>query len=281
MASFSIVCLTHCKLTLCIYVKSKESQKWKVDGMWKATSVQMAFFVSTSTAIDAEKLYTDAYGVEPNSAQKNRVVSPTNPILSQALGSDDDLQYIIQVQPGRVDFFVTPAEKPEKSVDPYANLIETRHGLSMLMQAAENCAEQLASLRVAIIANLAEPVSSYQEGSAKVAEMIGTALPLSDGSDIQFQWNVPIAWDRDYRINRLLRVAILGFQQVAFQNAVGQPLIPISEEKFATSLMIDVNTVPLPVSFPEGVSKAALQEIHRIVIGLAESRDPFGSLRNG
>ena len=242
--------------------------------MWNAATLQLSYFVTSNIGLDAEALFTQGFLAEPESVQRNRVVSASNPNLSVATGVKDGYQVSVQVQPGRADFFVTPDGSQDLAENQLVRLFPTEGGLAILTFAEQQLALSNV-IRVAIVLQLCDPIVSYDFGARAIQELVGTKFPLSPGSDLLFQMNVRKVAGSGHELNRLLRTGILAFHEVAVSLSQDSQAVPISDVRFATSLMIDVNCVQLPVPIDVAEQHTLFRAIHGEVMNLANAANAF------
>ncbi|MDL2403252.1 hypothetical protein [Rhizobium mayense] len=215
--------------------------------IWRSQSVQFVWFLTSVENIHAATIFQKVAGQSPDSSQQNRVPSPSNPFLSLASGVAYNRELRVQVQPGRVDIFVMPVDTSDPA--PEIPFIDTALEVNTLVEAiTTNDIVWPTAIRQAIVANLFEPAESQAEASKLFFERAGLSSFVPETSDEVFQINRrKKLTSAPETLNRLLRFGIATFQEyiVQVQPNAGPagPAVPMSETKFATSLILDLNTV--------------------------------------
>ena len=124
---------------------------------WGAVSVRSAIFTTAFDATRVDEIYLRAFGQQPSGYQGAPAGFPNSP--SQASGVDKHGQLLLQKQPGRLDFLITPSEPPRTGTT--LTLKDHISSLDAVQSAAVKIAgEQERISRVALIAEFASSMGS-------------------------------------------------------------------------------------------------------------------------
>jgi len=217
--------------------------------VWGSQSIQFVWFVTSVDGLKADNLYESILAHEADNVQRNKIPSPANPFLGVATGSMDDIQYQMQVQPGRVDLIVSPlADDNDSEGD--VRLLDTYAEISKIIDHFDKRAIAWpGAVRLSIVANLVWPAPDVDTAVDKFFQQTGLNLQLDGITDPILQLNrrksLPAA---GVDINRVVRFGTATYQQFVIQlsqdvSAISTP-VPISIQRFATSVTLDFNTIP-------------------------------------
>ncbi len=215
--------------------------------IWGSQSVQFVWFVTSPDGLVASNLYELLIGQHPDNFQRNKTLSPATPFFSQASGDIDDIEYVIQVNPGRVDFVMSRATggQPLSGIP----LLDTKKEIETTLKRFEQVgANWPDAIRLSIIANLLLPVPDFKSANKHFFETTGIDLAIGDVTDTFLQINRRKQISDSLAINRIMRFGTLVIQQFAMDifpggASPGNPF-PVSAQQFATSLTLDFNSNP-------------------------------------
>lgn len=210
--------------------------------LWDAQSIQFVWFLTTAEGVKVDAIFEAIVGEEPTSLQRNKMPGPTNPFIGIASGSFGIDEARVQLQPGRVDLFIHPNEMLDDGDIP---VISTEAVLDRVYSALASHQSLLPeAIRLAFVCNFMKPVETAEEGRAIVTDLLSLNLDLTDFTDLLFQINRRKQLYSGVSINRLLRWNSVALQRFVV-NLPGQQGIvtPALKEKYAASLMVDLNTV--------------------------------------
>jgi hypothetical protein len=198
---------------------------------WQAESFRLSVFLVPSVRANAERWWTRVAGADP----ENRNAKPARGELIESgfLGGN---VLTLSVQPGRIDWFLTPNIFPEgddgstlgiKSVGPFESTCQ--FFLRTLITWLNDCP---AIVRLAFGAVLLEPVDNRQAGYLRIAEYLPAVKIDPTGSeDFFYQINRPRESRavRGLRLNRLSKWSVSSYQplNIAIGLPVGQPGQPL------------------------------------------------------
>lgn len=248
--------------------------------MWKATSIQLALFCGSEDGLHADVLFEVGLKVAPETTQRNRTLSVTNPFFSVASGTIDGLLFSVQVQPGRVDFHVLPPQVDEVSLDGDIPLFDCEPVLQKLIDVVEALGVlALPVTRVALVPSLLKPVADYAHASQMIAEFLAADISRDSLSDLLFQVARRKNLDGHQVFNRLLRLSVLSYQ--AFGVIQDAQRMPFAEAKLGVLLMLDFNTVPGTSPFNPGRQLEIAMRLRDELLEVAKSESPVRSILDG
>ncbi len=214
--------------------------------MWIVQEVSIVWILSAMGEIDAVGIYKGCFGHDPDTFQKNKAFSPSNPTLSQASGVLSEVNLKVVIQPGRVAISFTPPDQEIELAQP--NLAIDFH---RAMQFAED-ASKLDSgafgtvVRVAMHLRAAMPVGTYAETAQSVFGMMKSGLPVDGATDVSFNINRRTELIPDHKVNRLVKFSIFSIELAIAtdQGQLTQVNAGFLEAPSAVSLLLDLNNVP-------------------------------------
>ncbi|CAD7023085.1 hypothetical protein REJC140_00088 [Pseudorhizobium endolithicum] len=219
-----------------------------VMALWESQSVQFVWFLPDVTNVRADQIYLLVTGDEAEIVQRNKVPGPANPLLGLASGTRGARAYQVQLQPGRLDVVVSPAETQD--LDDAMPLMDTAAILADIeSRAGEVSAAVGPAVRLSVVANLIKPEVDEQAATRAFLDVTEYELGYSDVRDPILQVNRRKALqDVDVQINRVMRFGVAATQHFVFQMipqvGMHSGATPISKQSFGTSLTLDFNTVP-------------------------------------
>ncbi|MGP4752853.1 hypothetical protein [Agrobacterium pusense] len=206
--------------------------------LWDTQSLQIAWFLASMEGVNVETIYSGLFGKEADSVQRSKVPTATNPFLGVASGAILSWQVVLQLQPGRLDLYVQPDPNNLSDVPPVINSDIVIGWMEQILR--EKSDSFPPAIRLAFICNFLKTAPDLESSRREIAKLIDLDERITSYSDLLFQLNrrcesgVP-----QIQLNRLLRWSTIVFQMLA--NATNMPVA--TEEKHASSLMVDVNTV--------------------------------------
>lgn len=204
---------------------------------WNANSIQIVWFTADARHLKAGEMFQLITGEEAETTQNNKAPTPFNPNLSVASGVIADKMCSVTVQVGRVDFTL---QAPNVSIEA-GSFEDTRLELTWMADVGKRMGSQFAGLsRLALVTNLVNPRGSHAEATQEVNSILGNPVKFDDSSDLLFQVNRrsnPFG-SGGVALNRFLRFAVMGQKEISLTDNIA------TAESFASSLMIDLNTVP-------------------------------------
>lgn len=245
--------------------------------MWQANSAQLALFCTTVDGLDAEKLFKLSFNQDPETSQKSRTISALNPFLSVAAGVFEGLQYVVQIQAGRLDVLVSSTPSAEINLDAEIKTFDCEVVLGRLVDVVSAvAAENLPVVRVALVAQLLQPVATYVEAARIVGGMLGSDLERDDMSDLLFQINRRKSLEPGYEMNRLVRLGVLAADTIVTQMVQGGGHMQV--QKLAASMMLDFNSVPLPDIIVPATQLLVAQQLRDEIMVVGSAANPIRSV---
>jgi len=239
---------------------------------WDALSIQVAWFASDARRVDISALYNELFATSPDAIQNNKVPTPAAPFLSAASGQFGDLAVQLHVQSARIDLFVQPPP-PTDPPDAPSSITDLEELVSNLTLYGEVVGAHLNSVnRLALVTTLFNLADSLPAANRGAAEAAGVALPGYEISDFSFQLNSRRAAPSQpqVQLNRLLKFGVLTFQTVLMDVAL-YGIAPTNRQSFASSLQIDVNTIPQLQPIPLDAQISAWSDLVAEMLALREN----------
>ena len=247
--------------------------------MWQANAVQLALFCLSVDGIDAQELFELGLGEDPETSQRSRTISQTNPFLSVASGMVADLQFVVQVQAGRIDVIVSPSQGAEVNLDAGIPTFECPPVLERLVRFVEAIMpKSLPIVRVALVVNLCKPEETYREAAEVIGSMLGMDVARDELSDLSFQVNRRKMLPSGQEMNRLVRLGVLAVQAFTFRNPQEGGPVPLSVNQIGVGLMLDFNTVPAAVAFSPAVQVELATHLKDEILLVGGADNPVRSI---
>jgi hypothetical protein len=212
---------------------------------WQVESVRVTAFPSEVVPVERISWWDDIVGVPPET-----VVSRPKTGQYQTQGEFEGRRLVLQIQPGRIDWNVSPtvqvAEEDPKIplLGPFTDVIAslTKVVASWLPQAPP-------IKRVAFGAILVQPVENRRAGYVLIKKYLpGVAIDPDGSSDFFYQINRPrpstTPIGDDLRINRLSKWSVQVAQRVTVTIDSGGIEGRAFAEEVACRLEVDINTAP-------------------------------------
>lgn len=245
--------------------------------MWQANTVQLALFCTTVDGLDAEELFNLGFNQAPETSQKSRTISALNPFLSVAAGVFDGLQYVVQIQAGRLDVVVSSNPSADINLDAAMKTFDCAIVLGRVVAFIGGIApKNLQAVRVALVAQLLHPVPTYSDAAEIVGGMLGIDVVRDDMSDLLFQVNRRKRLQSGHEVNRLVRLGVYSLDVIMSQMVQGGGQMQVSQ--LAASLMLDFNSVPLPVIFAPNTQVIVAQQLSDEILAVANAANPIRSV---
>lgn len=210
--------------------------------MWSTHTVQFVWFVSQAQNFQADEIFEQLLGKEPDGFQRNKNPSGNNPLFGSANGVVDDAAIEVRVQPGRIDVILSANEADEEPAT--FPIFDGWPILEKLVEAQCPLAFD-GCTRVAISANFAKPIGEYSEGVEIIESLTGFKHPVAVDSDFLIQLNSRKDFESS-TLNRLIRYSISAQQKLMLNvnGGVEQGLVPASDTTRAVAVLCDVNLKP-------------------------------------
>jgi hypothetical protein len=243
--------------------------------IWQSQSVQFVWFIVSTESLRADRLFEQLTTEEPDSYDRNRMPNPANPLLGAANGSVEGFQVSVQLQPGRLDVFLSPPTDDEIVASGAFPLFDTKKAIDFALAAVERAPVELQSVRCALVVNLFERTETYEKANSLMEEKVELKPTFSDYSDFVVQINRRKETTFDNKpitINRLLKFSTGIFQGVAMHiDANGTQQSPFTQQIPATLVTIDVNNVPSGRTFAKAESSSIFKVLASEALQLAET----------
>jgi hypothetical protein len=165
------------------------------------------------------------------------------------------MQYRLQRQTNRLDFFANPSPSPGTRLPTISSIPNAIRKFREQLDASSDAITAIN--RLAIVVNVSEMTESANVANQRIAELTGIELPFADLSDLLFQANrrkyltaIP-----NMQVNRVLKWIAETFQVVEVVSGA------FNTQTFNTvTVSVDVNTVPVSGHLFEASEHAAILE---------------------
>lgn len=248
--------------------------------MHKAQSIQLSFFAPEAQKIRADVLFSQAFGQDADLVQSNRTPSPEAPFFSLAVGSTDNIDSRVQVQPGRIDLIVAPKEGAAGDSIP---LFDVKDNLARVRRSLSNInVEDEKISRVAVLVQLMRIFHTLPEVTAFLLDQADIKIDLSGVSDFNMQLNRRRrleSWG-NHEMNRLVTLTENIFQRVQLQFAApNSGPRPVGINYFGGGVLVDINSAPGHEFIPAGSVARVAEEIMAEMTRFTSSSKPMTLLR--
>ncbi len=208
---------------------------------WQVESMRVTVFPSDVVPVE-QSWWDDIIGVPAET-----VTSRSKAGQYQAEGDFEARRLRLQIQPGRIDWSVTPIIKAEDELTPVLGpLPDVLTSLSKVVSPWLSLASEMK--RLAFGATLLQPVENGPAGYALIQKYLHRLHPDLDGaSDFFYQINRPRPSGTQVpglRINRLMRWSVQVAQRMALTLGGGGAVTRNLGEETACRLELDINTAP-------------------------------------
>lgn len=206
---------------------------------WAADSISVISF-SAPSASDTLQAWTRLFGVSPNSFQQNPVGTPPG---SQASGQIGEYQFALNVQPGRKELMVNPAQS---QTDGIPEIEDVKAALAALLPFGNRMIGEDQPTRLALVLNLSKAVTDSEAARKEFQNLTGVTTVPQGAMDLNFSINVRKPSSFGQELNRLCRWGSGSKQLFLMQMGPGglAPNNFVVKEYPIISLQLDLNTVP-------------------------------------
>ena len=217
---------------------------------WQALRLRATTFLLAESEIDSDSIWSTVIGGVPDEEQRR----PREGLLQQ-VGTLADLTAVMRIAHPRVDLFLQPTIQNPGTLSnaPDWQAFSFRDALQTLSKMASRWfAMQLQVARVAFGANLVQPAEDMRDAHVRLTNFLGNlTIDLENSFDFFYQINrrreskvIP-----QQTINRLSKWSIMTqatgtFAVPSNQDVVGTVFSAPVTQAFASSLELDINTVP-------------------------------------
>jgi hypothetical protein len=245
----------------------------KMVANWQVESLRLSAFLAPSVRVKDENWWARITGSEA----ETKTIKTTRGEIAEA-GTFEDNLLSLSVQPGRVDWFLTPhqskienSEIHIKSVGRFPNVLDGFiRGMEQWLSISP------AVVRLAYGAVLLEPVDTKEVGYRRLSEYLKTMRVDEASQDFFFQINRPRrrGQKRDgLLLNRLSKWSVASFQPFSMAVALGSPPVfsstlvhlPTDSVTYAVRLELDLSTPP---QYQEELVHDELPSIFRELVNL-------------
>jgi hypothetical protein len=210
-------------------------------------SAQFVWFTTSDVSLDHEAFFKELSGMGSDVTQ--RLKPPQAPVpMTIISGVADDIQYRLQSQPGRFDFFAAPVDMPpsDPTVPMLRGVKNSETIIKRVLLAAEKFAEQLNTVyRLAFVTQYFKLCKDEDEARSHYTKLIASTLPLVGSRELAYQ--ISSTKDVDGRtLNRLIRWQTENVQSVFFpmQTGFASYTMPVPRQENYLTYMIDTNSMP-------------------------------------
>lgn len=213
-------------------------------------NLQIAVFTQATCSASAEEIYSAIFRETATSSQKNKFPQPQAPFLSIASGELDRKNLSVQINNGRVDFFIRGI--PANSDDLNLELVDPSWAFSHFENNYSAIAGRLGQVyRLAVVTNSGEICSTEADAVSAFGNAIGLKFPEKGitATDLNFQINRRTTLATGVLVNRLTRynVDLLALMDGSIppnmpnlMHGIVRPL----KQVLVLNTMMDINTVP-------------------------------------
>jgi hypothetical protein len=241
---------------------------------WQAESFRLTVFPAPGAGFDHTKWWRALVGTEPDSINNQPKQS-----LYQERGSLNEQQVLaLQIQPPRIDWAVSPAEREEPSPEfPSIGVFPTAlSSFTAMMGKWLGVCPPIT--RFALGGILHQPQVDRKAGYAQLnAYLEGWVKIDPESSDFMYQINRPRpsqAATSDLLINRLTRWAVTLHRSFLIAPEQGEPSVTTVGRQSACRLEFDINNAPtLKGPLPSDKLGALLAEFGDLAVEIAERGD--------
>jgi hypothetical protein len=235
---------------------------------WQASMLRLTAFPVVGSRISPEVYWSEMVGVPPDD-----VTSRPKSGQHQQTGIFEGRRLVLNIQPDRLDWVVTPAMEPSEepeSMPTAGSFAEAYASFERLSLSWLGIAPPIT--RLAFGAVLIQPVHDRRTGYMEIAKYLPSVkLDPEGSSDFLYQINRPrnaLTPFRGLRINRLTKWSVAFFGR--FNVDLGKTEITSKGYLFqecACRLELDINTVP---EFTEELSKDHVGALFHELVALAK-----------
>jgi hypothetical protein len=240
---------------------------------WRVETARVTAFPGDVVNVDGLSWWLDVIGSAPESVLTRSRAGQYN-----AQGEVDGRRMTLQVQPGRIEWNLTPVVKPDDEPLNFPTLGLLDDVSQSLAGAVRRWLPMAPILkRVAFGAALVQPVDGLQVGYARLQPYLGRMRPDLDGaSDFFYQINRPRtsrSGVEGLAINRLTRWTVQVAQRMTLTIAPGGADTRSLGEETACRLELDINTAADFGELPPTSLEVLLGELIALGREIAERGD--------
>lgn len=214
---------------------------------WNTQNIQLVWFASAVPSVPASELFTTLLASAPDQSSVNKMPTPAMPFLSVASGVIDGLNWVVQVQHGRIDVLASaPDDIPSAGV-PLLTSEVAANAKAHIVARIGACPELLPEPnRLSIISVLAQTASSADDACRIANRSAGGVVSFDDISDFILSINrrKTFEFDRSISMNRVLKWETAAFQLFQVPMMQAPPLPVPASVSHAALHTLDVNVVP-------------------------------------
>ncbi|TPL64102.1 hypothetical protein [Mesorhizobium sp. B2-3-15] len=214
----------------------------------KADSVHIVMFGQADVS-DVAGIFRDVFEVPATTMQPHP--SGIGSSTSAPLGA---ISANLHSQPGRLEMVATPIPAQGATMQS----IDVDEGLTFLTSKASKLIQSTEIVRLAVVVNLFESVSSAEAACKAFIKATGIDAP-EDSTDLSFSLNYRKKMDTGgVVLNRLLRWEAALRQILQFSNVSA---VPLTHNFHVLTLQVDVNSVPLDKPMEKSAAYALLDTL--------------------
>ncbi len=220
--------------------------------------------------IKVDVVYELLTGNEPDNVQRNKAPNPANPFLGVAAGVIGEKRYTLQLQPGRLDFTVSPA--PQENEEPFDGFLDITETISeTVTKVVANDVSFAQNIRQAIVVNAVHMFANADDATELVLQLSDFKPQNDNLTDLLIQVNKRKDGGFSLPYNRVLRYGVQVLQDFVIDVAVGGSAFPVTKQQVIASVVIDVNTAPSQSAIAIGNQSAILLELADEALRLADN----------
>lgn len=225
-------------------------------------TIQFVIFKANVDGLTAPNLYRTFLGVEPDTSQTNRTLSPAQPFLSHASGLVGERVTVAQISPGRIDLQSSHPDRP--SAGPWG--WKTDEAWRLLDDLATRVVERVLpavgkTVRLAVNLHHVRNCATLSEANATLAERIPIDQ-LTEATDVVLQFNRRTPPEPNgTTLNRLLRFSTSQTRELMI-GADGQTNFQ-GPDRYLANFLIDINSVPTGAEFDPRSAGELLKDMAR------------------
>lgn len=208
--------------------------------MTSALNIQLSSFLSEFTSFRLNEFAEQVFGSEPDVFQRNKVPNQQAPFLAIAKREVGDKAIVIQLQPGRLNFFLESLAAREDSPLP---VFDFDSNLELLLTAFDAASDIPVSTRVACNVTTVELYDSLPDALGGFGQLTGIDLP-EFSTDVVFQMNARSRIG-DVDINRIMAANVVEHRKLQITiSPDSQATHSLGDYFYGLQLTCDFNTVP-------------------------------------
>jgi hypothetical protein len=235
---------------------------------WEAEALRCSFFMLPNATPDILQTWIRVFGCAPQAYNQNPPGAAPSAAASGIIG---EYEATITSQTGKLDLTLSPSSDAFEPKAAPPRIVDVSAGVQTLKAYAEKLILNQSLARIAINLHLTQFVSDEAEARDLFEQESGVTVPSSEASDLVFQYNVRKARaEAGAVLNRIWRLSTATKAIMQLQFVAGSSHAPtvLSDERYAVDLVIDVNTVPVPIVASDKIAAtlvALFDEAHLIL----------------